>query len=173
VAMLDLCHVNLSAQSIAQPDFLDVVCALFERYPALVPKLCMEITETAVIGDLEHAQRFVQSVRARGCHVALDDFGSGLASFGYLKQFTVDVLKIDCGFVRNYAHDAVDRAAVHSIAQVGLALGIEVVAEGVESEADIPGLREAGVGQVQGFSLHRPCPLEELLHTPQLVAVSG
>lgn len=173
VATLDLCHVNLSAQSIAQPDFLDVVCALFERYPALVPKLCMEITETAVIGDLEHAQRFVQSVRAHGCHVALDDFGSGLASFGYLKQFTVDVLKIDCGFVRNYAHDAVDRAAVHSIAQVGLALGIEVVAEGVESEADIPGLREAGVGQVQGFSLHRPCPLEELLHTPQLVAVSG
>ncbi|MCL1500121.1 putative bifunctional diguanylate cyclase/phosphodiesterase [Xanthomonas nasturtii] len=174
VATLDLCHVNLSAQSIAQADFLDFVCTLFERYPALVPKLCMEITETAVISDLEHAQRFVQSVRARGCHVALDDFGSGLASFGYLKQFTVDVLKIDCGFVRNYAHDAVDRAAVHSIAQVGLALGIEVVAEGVESEADIPGLRDAGVGQVQGFSLHRPCPLEDLIHMPQaLVAVSG
>lgn len=163
VARLDRCHVNLSAQSIAQPDFLDFVCALFERYPNLVPKLCMEITETAVIGNLEQAQRFVQSVRARGCHVALDDFGSGLASFGYLKQFTVDVLKIDCGFVRNYAHDAVDRAAVYSIAQVGLALGIEVVAEGVESEADIAGLREAGVGQVQGFSLHRPCPLEDLL----------
>ncbi|CAD1793764.1 EAL domain-containing protein [Xanthomonas euroxanthea] len=173
LAALDLCHVNLSAQSIAQADFLDFVCALFERYPSLVPKLCMEITETAVIGDLEHARRFVQSVRARGCHVALDDFGSGLASFGYLKQFTVDVLKIDCGFVRNYAHDAVDRAAVHSIAQVGLALGIEVVAEGVESEADIPGLHEAGVGQVQGFSLHRPCPLDELLHAGQpLLAVS-
>ncbi|KGK57336.1 diguanylate cyclase (GGDEF)-like protein/PAS domain S-box-containing protein [Xanthomonas arboricola] len=173
VATLDLCHVNLSAQSIAQPDFLDFVCALFERYPTLVPKLCMEITETAVIGDLEHAQRFVQSVRARGCHVALDDFGSGLASFGYLKQFTVDVLKIDCGFVRNYAHDAVDRAAVHSIAQVGLALGIEVVAEGVESEADIPGLREAGVGQVQGFSLHRPCPLEDLVAPQPLLAITG
>ncbi|MBB4592183.1 putative bifunctional diguanylate cyclase/phosphodiesterase [Xanthomonas cannabis] len=173
VATLDLCHVNLSAQSIAQPDFLDFVCALFERYPILVPKLCMEITETAVIGDLEHAQRFVQSVRARGCHVALDDFGSGLASFGYLKQFTVDVLKIDCGFVRNYAHDAVDRAAVHSIAQVGLALGIEVVAEGVESEADIPGLREAGVGQVQGFSLHRPCPLEDLVAPQPLLAITG
>ena len=174
VARLALCHVNLSAQSIAQPDFLDFVCALFERYPTLVPKLCMEITETAVIGNLEQAQRFVQSVRARGCHVALDDFGSGLASFGYLKQFTVDVLKIDCGFVRNYAHDAVDRAAVHSIAQVGLALGIEVVAEGVESEADIPGLRDAGVGQVQGFSLHRPCPLDDLLRMPQpLVVVSG
>ncbi|MGV7193977.1 putative bifunctional diguanylate cyclase/phosphodiesterase [Xanthomonas axonopodis] len=173
VATLDLCHVNLSAQSIAQPDFLDFVCALFERYPTLVPKLCMEITETAVIGDLEHAQRFVQSVRARGCHVALDDFGSGLASFGYLKQFTVDVLKIDCGFVRNYAHDAVDRAAVHSIAQVGLALGIEVVAEGVESEADIPGLREAGVGQVQGFSLHRPCPLEDLVAPQPLLASTG
>ncbi|MDX6083202.1 putative bifunctional diguanylate cyclase/phosphodiesterase [Xanthomonas campestris] len=172
VASLDLCHVNLSAQSIAQRDFLDFVCALFERYPTLVAKLCLEITETAVIGDLEHAQRFVQSVRARGCHVALDDFGSGLASFGYLKQFTVDVLKIDCGFVRNYAHDAVDRATVHSIAQVGLALGIEVVAEGVESEADIAGLREAGVGQVQGFSLHRPCPLDDLLHVslPSLAA---
>ncbi|MCC4599530.1 putative bifunctional diguanylate cyclase/phosphodiesterase [Xanthomonas melonis] len=173
VASLDLCHVNLSAQSIAQPDFLDFVCALFERYPTLVSKLCMEITETAVIGDLEHAQRFVQSVRSRGCHVALDDFGSGLASFAYLKQFTVDVLKIDCGFVRNYAHDAVDRAAVHSIAQVGLALGIEVVAEGVESEADIPGLRQAGVGQVQGFSLHRPCPLEELYLPQPRLAVSG
>ncbi|MEQ9728943.1 EAL domain-containing protein, partial [Pseudomonas sp. WHRI 8822A] len=79
VASLDLCHVNLSAQSIAQRDFLDFVCALFERYPTLVAKLCLEITETAVIGDLEHAQRFVQSVRACGCHVALDDFGSGLA----------------------------------------------------------------------------------------------
>ncbi|MBB5865255.1 diguanylate cyclase (GGDEF)-like protein/PAS domain S-box-containing protein [Xanthomonas arboricola] len=173
VAALDLCHVNLSAQSIAQPDFLDVVCGLFDRYPLLVPKLCLEITETAVIGDLEHARRFVQSVRARGCHVALDDFGSGLASFGYLKQFTVDVLKIDCGFLRNYARDAVDRAAVHSIAQVGLALGIEVVAEGVESEADIPSLREAGVGQVQGFSLHRPCPLDDLLQPSlALLAVS-
>ena len=103
--------------------------------------------------------------------VVVDGAVNGVATF--VRESSTELRKTQSGFVRNYAHDAVDRAAVHSIAQVGLALGIEVVAEGVESEADIPGLRDAGVGQVQGFSLHRPCPLQDLIAPQPLLAVTG
>ncbi len=163
LAQLDLCHINVSAQSIAQPVFLEFVAEQLDRYPALAGRVCFEITETAVIANVEHAKRFVEAVRARGCKVALDDFGSGLSSFGYLKQFPVDILKIDGAFVRDLRHNAVDRATVRALARLGQELGIAVVAECVEDEQALSELVALGVARLQGFAIHRPCALAVLL----------
>ena len=118
VRQLGLCNVNVSAQSIAEPGFLAFVCDLLERNRALASKLCFEITETAAIGNLSQARAFIDAVKARGCRVALDDFGSGLSSFGYLRQLPADMLKIDGAFVRDMDTDPVSRASVRAIKSV-------------------------------------------------------
>jgi len=163
VQMLELCHVNLSGQSIADPDFHAYVIDLLDRSPLPASKLCFEITETAVIGNLERARSFINEVRARGCMIALDDFGSGLSSFAYLKNLNIDILKIDGVFVINMADDDVDHALVSSICEVGRALGKRTIAEWVETEQVFALLGEVGVEYVQGYAIHTPCPLEELI----------
>ncbi|UWX03555.1 EAL domain-containing protein [Pseudoxanthomonas sp. NC8] len=132
---LELCHVNVSAQSVVDPSFLDHLGRLFDRNPGLASKLCFEITETAVIGNMDDASRFIRAMRARGCRIAPDDLGSGMASFGYLKRLDVDILKIDGGFVRDMANGEADIAIVRSMSQVGKALGKDTIAEWVDSDA--------------------------------------
>lgn len=164
---LELCHLNVSAQSIADPTFLEFVSQRLDAHPHIAPKLCFEITETAVIGNLLDARRFIDAVRARGCQVALDDFGSGLSSFAYLKSLPVDVLKIDSVFVRDVAAGSADLAMVRSMSQIARALGKATVAEGVES-VDVPArLAQVGVDFIQGYAVHEPCPLEELISAPE------
>ena len=158
-----LCHVNLSAQSIGRAGFEEFVYQLLDQHPQLCSNLCLEITETAVVADPLRARHFIDEVRGRGCKVALDDFGSGLASFGYLKQFPADLLKIDGSFIRGLANDRLDRATVEAIAQVGHALSLDLVAEGVEDAATRDLLEGLGIRSMQGFFIHRPCPLPELL----------
>jgi diguanylate cyclase (GGDEF)-like protein/PAS domain S-box-containing protein len=160
---LELCHVNLSGQSIADTDFHAYVIDLLDRSPIPASKLCFEITETAVIGNLDKARTFINEVRARGCMIALDDFGSGLSSFAYLKNLNIDILKIDGVFVVNMANDDVDHALVSSICEVGRALGKRTIAEWVETEQVFALLGEVGVEYVQGYAIHTPCPLEELI----------
>ncbi|KAF1719995.1 PAS domain S-box-containing protein/diguanylate cyclase (GGDEF) domain-containing protein [Pseudoxanthomonas wuyuanensis] len=160
---LDLCHINLSAQSIVDTGFLEYVVGLLDEKPALAHKICFEITETAVIGNLADARGFIDAMRARGCRIALDDFGSGLSSFGYLKSLPVDVLKIDGAFIRDLGKDDVDLALVRSIGQVGRALGKTTIAEWVETEAAMTQLAEVGIDYAQGYAIHVPCPLLELM----------
>ncbi len=162
LASLELCHVNVSAQSIAEPAFLDHVTALLDRHPQAARSLCFEITETAVIANLDDACRFIEAVRARGCRIALDDFGSGLSSFAYLKRLAVDILKIDGAFIRDLSQGDADLALVRSMSQMGQALGKVTIAEWVECESVMAQLREVGIGYVQGYAVHVPCPLPEL-----------
>ena len=163
LARVDLCHVNVSAQSIADPAFLEHANLLLDRHPGMAARLCFEITETAVIANLDDACRFIDAMRARGCRIALDDFGSGLSSFAYLKRLAVDILKIDGAFIRDLAQGDADLALVRSMSQMGQALGKVTIAEWVECEAVMAQLREVGIAQVQGYAVHVPCPLEELL----------
>lgn len=163
LARVDLCHVNVSAQSVADPAFLEYVGQWLDQQPGVARRLCFEITETAVIANLDDACRFIDAMRERGCRIALDDFGSGLSSFAYLRRLPVDILKIDGAFIRDLARGESDLALVRSMSQMGRALGKATVAEWVESEAMLAQLREVGIGYVQGYAVHVPCPLDELM----------
>lgn len=160
---LSLCHINVSAQSVTDIDFLRFVESKLDENIVPGEKLCFEITETAAMTSLQDAHRFIDTVRERGCVIALDDFGSGLSSFGYLKHLPVDLLKIDGIFVRDMASDALDRAIVESINDIGKALGKRTIAEFVETREVAELLRQTGVDFAQGYGIHRPCPLADIL----------
>ena len=162
VRALGLCNVNVSAQSIAEPTFLAFVVDLLERNRTLATRLCFEITETAVISNVSQARGFIEAVKARGCRIALDDFGSGVSSFAYLRQLPADLLKIDGAFVRDMQADPVSRATVRAIAALGRELELEVVAEWVEDEETAAQLTAMGVQGLQGYAIERPLPLERL-----------
>ena len=115
-----------------------------------------EITETEAVRNLARAVRFIERLRGFGCLVALDDFGAGMSSFGYLKNLPVDVIKIDGSFVRDLDSDPMSRAIVNAVAQIGHQRGLRVVAEWVDGEHTLAVLRELGVDYGQGFVLHRP-----------------
>ena len=126
------------------------------------PHLCFEITETAAIGNLAVVNDFIGAMREFGCSFALDDFGSGLSSFTYLKNLKVDYLKIDGAFVRDIASNPIDRAMVEAVHKIGHQMGLKTVAEYVESDQTLAILRQIGVDYVQGNGVHRPEPLESL-----------
>ncbi len=148
--------INLSGQSLADEEFLDYVLELLDETRVDPRRLCFEITETAVIANLERALRFIEGLRALGCRFALDDFGSGLSSFGYLKNLPVDCLKIDGQFVKNMCSDPIDQSMVEAIHRVGHVMGLKTIAEFVEDEETLVLLRKMGVDYAQGWSLHRP-----------------
>jgi len=126
---------------------------------------CFEITETAVIQNLSKAQYFVQEIRRFGVQIALDDFGSGLSSFRYLKTLSVDFLKIDGSFVKDMLESQNDKAMVTAIHQVGHTMGIYTIAEHVEQEEIIDQLQEMGVDYAQGYAVGMPAPLESILES--------
>lgn len=165
VARLGLCHVNVSGQSVAEPGFRDFVLSLLRSGIVPPAKVCFEITETAVMENLIEARAFIDAVRREGCMIAMDDFGSGLSSFAYLKNLQVDFLKIDGAFVRELDVDDVDYALVHSICDLGRTLGKRTIAEWVESDAVRDRLLTIGVDYLQGYALHRPCLLEDLMRS--------
>lgn len=155
--------VNLSANSLGEPFLLPFLHA--ELHESVLPasRIRLEITETALINNMAAASRLVAEMRSAGCTVALDDFGAGLSSFAYLKQFPVDYLKIDGSFIRHLAASAVDREIVSSINDIGHRLGILTVAESVEDEQTLHTLRAIGVDYAQGYVIGRPMPLEDFL----------
>ena len=155
-----LCAINLSGQSLSQEGFLEYVLAKIKQYNIEPKKICFEITETAVISNLEKAQYFMRELRAIGCRFSLDDFGSGLSSFAYLKNLQVDFLKIDGMFVKNIANNKIDRAMVESINNVGHVMGLRTIAEFVENQAIIDVLLEIGVDYVQGYGVAMPVLFE-------------
>ena len=160
---VELCCINLSGQSVGDATFLSQVLQAMDQAPVRCDRLCFEITETAAMGDLAAANRFFQAMRARGCRFALDDFGSGLSSYAYLRELAVDMLKIDGQFVKNMADDPVSFAMVRSIHEIGCLMGKKTVAEFAESQAVVDLLTGLGVHFAQGYALARPAPLDELL----------
>jgi EAL domain-containing protein (putative c-di-GMP-specific phosphodiesterase class I) len=126
-------------------------------------KICFEITETAAIENLDAAVDFITSLKKLGCRFSLDDFGSGLSSFAYLKNLPVDYLKIDGSFVKNMDTDAVDCAMVSSIHQLGSLIGMETIAEFVENNEILKKLEEIGIDYAQGYGISRPVPLDSLV----------
>ena len=155
--------VNLSALSLSDEQFLAFLDAALTRSAMPADLLCFEITETAAIGNLSRAVQFFNTMRARGCRFALDDFGSGLSSFGYLRTLPVDFLKIDGLFVRDCVEDPIDLAMVRSINDIGHVMGIKTVAEFAESKAIEEKMREIGIDYAQGFGISEPLPLQDFL----------
>jgi EAL domain-containing protein (putative c-di-GMP-specific phosphodiesterase class I) len=161
--------LNLSGTSLSDRSFLDLVLGLVEE-PRTARGLCFEITETAVITSMAQAVYFMHELRKRGCRFALDDFGSGLSSFHYLKTLPVDFLKIDSQFLGNVLTDPVDRSMVEAINQVGRALGVATIAEKVESAAVFAELKALRVDFAQGYYIARPEPLQSLLEAGHAAA---
>jgi diguanylate cyclase (GGDEF)-like protein/PAS domain S-box-containing protein len=154
--------INLSGQSLSDDRFLDYVLEQLAHAGIAPGRVCFEITETAAISNLTKAIRFIGALRAQGCRFSLDDFGSGLSSFGYLKNLPVDFLKIDGGFIRNMARNPIDLAMVTAINNIGHVMGLATIAEFVESEEVRQLLAAQGVDFGQGFGLARPMPLEDV-----------
>ncbi len=148
--------VNLSGSSLSDPSFLDLLRCELQRCSVAPGAICFEITETAAISNLEQAVHFMRELRKLGCWFALDDFGSGLSSFAYLKDLPVEFLKIDRHFVKNVITDVVDNSMVAAINQVGHVMGLKTVAEGVETRAVLDNVRAAGLDFAQGFLFGQP-----------------
>jgi len=155
--------INLSGQSLGDDRFLQFVLKQLRRRDLDPTHICFEITETAAIAHLGSAMHFIGQLRERGCKFALDDFGSGLSSFAYLKNMKVDYLKIDGNFVRDVAQDATDRAMVGSITQIGHVMGIHTIAECAETSEVLQELKVLRVDFAQGFGIGRPFPLSRCL----------
>lgn len=168
VTVLGLCTINLSGHSLGDAEFLQFMIKQIQRDGVPAEKICFEITETAAIGNLTKAVRFMSILRNLGCRFSLDDFGTGMSSFAYLKNLPVDYLKIDGLFVKDIADDPIDYAMVKSINEMGHVMGKRTVAEFVEKEPILLKLREIGVDYAQGYSIARPRPLIEMDTAPFL-----
>lgn len=155
--------VNLSSQSLRNEDILTLLHRELSSLDVPAAKLMFEITETASVGSYAPARDFIQQIRRYGCRFCIDDFGSGYASYGHLKNLQADVLKIDGVFVQDMLTSAADRAMVRSMKEIGHSLGMTVVAEYVATEQHLAAIREVGVDYAQGFALHEPVPIEELV----------
>jgi diguanylate cyclase (GGDEF)-like protein/PAS domain S-box-containing protein len=151
--------INLSAASLTDEPMLDYIRNEFAEHAMDPNSVCFEVTETAAIDKLPRAVQFMEQLRGIGCRFALDDFGSGLSSYGYLKTLPVDYLKIDGRFVKDIHTDKVARAIIESITHVAHVMGIETVAEWVENEETLDILQDIGVDYAQGYYIRAPGPL--------------
>ncbi|MGE0357646.1 MAG: putative bifunctional diguanylate cyclase/phosphodiesterase [Burkholderiales bacterium] len=154
--------VNLSGHTLSSPEFGDYVRECFTRHGVPPECVCFEITETAAIANVERARAAIEALRGHGVRFWLDDFGSGLSSFNYLKHFPVDGLKIDGLFVKGVARNYLDYALVEAIQKIAITMGLATVAECVESEEIARKLFAIGVPWGQGFHLGHPKPIESV-----------
>jgi EAL domain-containing protein (putative c-di-GMP-specific phosphodiesterase class I) len=154
--------INVSATTINDEQFLDFVVAELSAADLAPGALCFELTEGAAMAGLAAATRFIGELRGRGCRVSLDDFGSGLSSFIFLKNLPVDYLKIDGQFMHNVTHDRIDRSMVEAIAQIGDTMGIRTIAERVDSADVLARLADIGIQYAQGHYISAPRPVEVL-----------
>jgi diguanylate cyclase (GGDEF)-like protein/PAS domain S-box-containing protein len=152
--------INLSGTSLSEDRFLEFVIDELEKQKLPNGAICFEITETAAISNLSHVVHFMQELKKLGCKFSLDDFGSGLSSFTYLKNLPVDYLKIDGQFISNVAEDSVDESMVKAISEVGHAMGIETIAERVETKQVLDKLGSLGVEFAQGYFIARPASVQ-------------
>ena len=158
-ATMSMVAINLSGDSLNDDGLLDFIYGEVEKHKVSLDRVCFEITETVAISNLSKAVIFINSLKQHGCKFSLDDFGSGLSSFAYLKSLPVHYLKIDGSFVRDICKDEIDRAMVKSIQQVAEAMNLMTVAEWVEDEQTLVALKDLGVNCVQGNYLMSAEPI--------------
>ena len=158
--------INLSGQSICDNSFFNFVIGELARTGVPTTAVCFEVTETTAILNMKRAKQFMSALREKGCRFSLDDFGSGLSSFSYLKTLPIDFLKIDGQFVREIAEDPVSNAMVAAINQMSHAMGLKTIAEYVENTAIKTQLSSLGVDYGQGFGIAKPRPLADQLGRP-------
>lgn len=155
--------INLSGQSLGDEDILTLIIGLLEenRFPGNM--VHFEVTETMAISNLQSANNFINKIKKYGCGFSLDDFGSGLSSLSYLKNLDVDTLKIDGVFIRDILKDKIDEEMVNSINNIGHVMGMKTIAEFVQEEKIATKLIEMGIDYLQGHSIGKPIPIEDLL----------
>jgi EAL domain-containing protein (putative c-di-GMP-specific phosphodiesterase class I) len=159
---LRLCSINLSGHSLGNEEFLEFLGDLIHAGNTPPEKICFEVTETAAITNLSKAIHFMAKLKKLGCCFALDDFGSGLSSFKYLKTLPVDFVKIDGMFVKDIVNDPIQFAMVKSINEMAHLMGKQTIAESVENAAILSKAREVGVDYVQGYRIGSPVLLETM-----------
>ena len=155
--------INLSGQSLTHAGFLEFIEHELEAAGVRPTKICFEITETAAISNIDEALSFMVRLPELGCRFALDDFGAGLSSFGYLKILPVDYLKIDGSFIREVVKDEIAYSMVRAICQIGKTMDLSIVAEFVGDDETRDVLGQIGVDYVQGFHIGKPAPFEQVL----------
>ena len=156
-------HVNLSAAQVTAPSVGALVTGVLAATDLPPDHLCLEVTESVLMEDARAAEASLRELRELGVRVAIDDFGTGYSSLSYLRRFPVDVLKVDRSFIDGLGPDAEDTAIVHAIITLARTLGLESVAEGVETAEQVDGLAELGCDAAQGYWFTRPVPEDELL----------
>ena len=152
--------INLSGTSLSEDRFLDFVINELKQHKLPQGAICFEITETAAISNLARVVHFMEVLKELGCKFSLDDFGSGLSSFTYLKNLPVDYVKIDGQFIRNVVDDSVDESMVKAISSVSHAMGIETIAERVETKKVLDKLGALGIEFAQGYYIARPVSVQ-------------
>lgn len=162
---IDFLSINLSGPSLTNRHFLEFITSQLRASGVDASKVCFEVTETVAISNLNAAITFISVLKQIGCRFALDDFGSGLSSFGYLKNLPVNYLKIDGMFVKDIADDPIDHAMVKSINDIGHVMGMKTVAEFVENDIIRDMLAELGIDYGQGYGLGRPVPFIDLINS--------
>ena len=155
--------INISGISVGDPEFLTYVKDVIKANKVDPRNVCFEITETATIANFSVASEFIENINRLGCKMALDDFGSGLCSFNYLKHLPVSFIKIDGTFVEVMLQDAMDRVIVGAIKQIGDAASLSTIAEFVSDARVLKELAEIGVDYAQGFGIARPQPIDSLI----------
>ena len=159
----EIFSINLSGQTLGDEQFLEFVFRCLSTAGVAPQNVCFEVTETVAVKNLSKATAFIKALREHGCRFSLDDFGTGLSSFAYLKSLPVDYLKIDGSFVRDIVTDQVSKQMVYAIHQVGKAMDLETIAEFVENGDIRAQLTEIGVDYAQGYAVGKPIPFESQL----------
>jgi diguanylate cyclase (GGDEF)-like protein/PAS domain S-box-containing protein len=151
--------INLSGASLNDDRFLDFVREQIRAHDIPPAAICFEITETVAVNCLEQTRHFILNLKALGCRFAMDDFGSGMSSFGYLKHLPIDYLKIDGSLVRGIVESPIDFRMVEAIQRIAEEMQVLTVAEYAESQPIIDALKSLGVDYAQGYAIHKPAPL--------------
>ena len=154
--------INISGSSLSDESLPAFVHSQLAASGVSPSQICFELTETAAVNRLSLARRFIEDLRNLGCSFALDDFGSGLSSFSYLKHLPVDLLKVNGSFVADMPNDPVDEAMVKAINEIGHVMGIKTVAEQVDSQTVLSAAIASGSDFLQGFEIGRPVPLRAI-----------
>ncbi len=159
---IDMFSINLSGRSLNDESFLAFLLEKIREFAVPVDKISFEVTETTGVANISDAIEFIETIKETGCSFSLDDFGTGMSSYAYLKNLPVDYLKIDGAFVKDIVNNPSDYAVVKSICEIGHFMGKKVIAEFVENDEILALLKELGVDYAQGYGIEKPCLLSDL-----------